>query len=77
MTDFIRGSLLTVRKFHYAQQKAFLPCVEGKDVKFEAKSGSGGITAASTYALNQSEIHDGSCEVVVMTPSCQRAKQIR
>ncbi|KAK2723400.1 hypothetical protein QYM36_001911, partial [Artemia franciscana] len=64
-------------KPHYAQQRALFPCVEEKDVKSEAKSGSGRITAASIYALNQIEIQDGSCQVVVMTPSCQREKQIR
>ncbi|KAK2708423.1 hypothetical protein QYM36_014140 [Artemia franciscana] len=64
-------------KPHYAQQRALFPCVEEKDVKSEAKSGSGRISAASIYALNQIEIQDGSCQVVVMTPSCQREKQIR
>jgi len=46
-------------KPHHAQQRAFLPCVEGNDFKFEAKSCSGRITAASFYALNQIETHDG------------------
>ena len=79
LNDRLYSGIIThgFEKPHYAQQRAFLPCVEGKDVKFEAKSGSGRIIAASICTLNQIEINDGSCQVVVMRPSYQRAKQIR
>merc|ERR1719290_740056 len=59
------------------QQRAIVPCIEGRDVIAQAQSGTGKTATFSIATLEQLDITDKKCQALILAPTRELAQQIQ
>jgi len=59
------------------QQRAIVPCIEGRDVIAQAQSGTGKTATFSIATLEQLDITDKTCQALILAPTRELAQQIQ
>ncbi|XP_041350456.1 eukaryotic initiation factor 4A-I-like isoform X2 [Gigantopelta aegis] len=59
------------------QQRAILPCIEGRDVIAQAQSGTGKTATFAISILQQVELKNMRCQALVLAPTRELAQQIQ
>merc|ERR1712042_316650 len=58
------------------QQRAIVPCIEGRDVIAQAQSGTGKTATFSIATLEQLDISRKECQALILAPTRDLAQQI-
>merc|ERR1739847_27362 len=59
------------------QQRAIVPCIEGRDVIAQAQSGTGKTATFSVATLEQIDITRKECQALILAPTRELAQQIQ
>merc|ERR1712142_1403301 len=59
------------------QQRAIVPCIEGRDVIAQAQSGTGKTATFSIATLQQLDISRKECQALILAPTRELAQQIQ
>merc|ERR1712179_56671 len=59
------------------QQRAIVPCIEGRDVIAQAQSGTGKTATFSIATLEQLDISRKECQALILAPTRELAQQIQ
>merc|ERR1712142_531868 len=59
------------------QQRAIVPCIEGRDVSAQAQSGTGKTATFSIATLQQLDISRKECQALILAPTRELAQQIQ
>merc|ERR1712157_305881 len=59
------------------QQRAIVPCIEGRDVIAQAQPGTGKTATFSIATLEQLDITDKKCQALILAPTRELAQQIQ
>lgn len=59
------------------QQRAILPCVEGRDVIAQAQSGTGKTATFSISVLQKVDVTRKECQALILAPTRELAQQIQ